>query len=203
MHRGGKRMRWMAQAVAAAALALTASACQPTAQSGLSAQQAALVLRPSSEGDSRLSAPFYDPDVDAVCTPPVGWKPDPLKKSNNHAHQVWLSANGRTAFGVIHFSMPFPVGEDLALWGFIKQMQQTEGDAHLLSRQDDPNLPGIRFVAEGGQYKIFANLIVRGFSGWAVYAGTLRNQPVDPADLDLAEVAREHTRVGNSSPTGK
>jgi len=203
MIRCPRRLRFLTQSAAAAALAVTTSACQPTSNTGMSAQQAALVLGPSVQNATGLAGPFYDPDVDAVCTPPAGWKPDPLKKSASHTHQVWLSATGRTAFGVIHFSMPFPVGEDLALWGFIKQMKQTEGDARLLSRQDDPNLPGIRFVAEGGRYKIFANLIVRGFSGWAVYAGTLRNQPVEPAELDLAEVAREHTQVGNSGSAGK
>jgi hypothetical protein len=40
------------------------------------------------------------------------------------------------------------------------------------------------------------NLFVDGFTGWAVYAGTLRAFPINQAELELAERAREDTVVG-------
>jgi hypothetical protein len=143
-----------------------------------------------------LSPPFFDPDVDAICTPPLGWKANPLKSSPNHNHQVWLSPNGDTAYGVIHFKIPLPVGQNLAFDGFLSQMKQTEGEATLLDRHDDPTLPGIRFIAAGGIYVIRANLLVSTWEGWAVYAGTLKSGPILQNELDLAIRAREHTRVG-------
>jgi hypothetical protein len=156
------------------------------------------------EGDTRgLSLPSYNPDVDAICDPPVGWKPDPLKSDDNHVHQVWLSPTTNTAYGVIHFKLPLPVGANLALSGFLSQMKKTEGDATLLDRHDDPSLPGIRFTARGGVYTIRANLIVHGWEGWAVYAGTQRGKPIDQAELDFAFRAREHTHVGRPESLGK
>jgi hypothetical protein len=38
--------------------------------------------------------------------------------------------------------------------------------------------------------------MTRGWKGWAVYAGTLREHEVVPAELELAEVAREQTMIG-------
>jgi hypothetical protein len=143
-----------------------------------------------------LTLPVFDPDVVAICDPPIGWKPDPLKVSPNHTHQVWLSPTGATAYGVIHFTMPLPVGLNLALTGFLSEMKTTEGQATLISRHDDPALPGIRFVAEGGLYRIRANLIVDGWEGWAVYAGTFRSRPILAEELDTAIRARENTHVG-------
>jgi hypothetical protein len=134
--------------------------------------------------------------VSATCVPPVGWKADPLKSSGSHAHQVWLSPTGDTAYGVIHFALPLPVGDDLSLIGFLSEMRKSEGEAILLSKKRDPNLPGLRFVAEGGIYKVRANLITHGFEGWAIYAGTLRNHTERPEELDLAERARDNTVVG-------
>ena len=79
---------------------------------------------------------------------------------------------------------------------FLNQMRASEGEATLLEKRWDPNLNALRFVAEGGQYIVRTNLFVHGFSGWAVYAGTLRAYPVDQAELELAEQAREDTVVG-------
>jgi hypothetical protein len=39
-------------------------------------------------------------------------------------------------------------------------------------------------------------MITRGWKGWAIYAGTLRSKEIVPDELALAELAREHTRVG-------
>jgi hypothetical protein len=149
-----------------------------------------------------LSLPSFDPDVVAVCDPPIGWKAQALKATPNHNDQVWLSPTGETAYGVLHFRMPFPVGRSLALTGFLSQMKKTEGDATLFSRQDDPSLPGIRFVAQGGIYVIRANLLVSVWDGWAVYAGTLKSGLIAPKELDLAVRAREHTHVGRLQNPG-
>jgi hypothetical protein len=143
-----------------------------------------------------LTPPDYVDQLDATVVPPAGWKPDPVKSSSQHIHQVWLSPSGRTAYGVIHFMLPLPVGHDLALWGFIREMRRSEGDAQLLAKRWDPNYRLMRFVAQGGKYVVRANLLIRGSQGWAVYAGTLKNDRVEPDELELAEVAREHTRIG-------
>jgi hypothetical protein len=149
-----------------------------------------------------LSAPFFDPDVNAVCDPPLGWNPQALKSTPDHNDQVWLSPTGDTAYGVIHFRMPFPVGQSLAFAAFLSHMKKTEGDATLFYRQDDPGLPGIRFVAQGGIYVIRANLLVSAWDGWAVYAGTLKSGRILPNELDFAVRAREHTRVGRPQTPG-
>jgi hypothetical protein len=146
--------------------------------------------------DKGLSPPTAVRVLHAICVPPLGWKPDPLKRSSTHVHEVWISPSGLTAYGVIHFDLPLPVGHDLALWGFLNQMRASEGEAKLLEKKWDANLGGLRFVAEGGQYIVRTNLFVDGFTGWAVYAGTLRAFPINQAELELAERAREDTVVG-------
>lgn len=128
--------------------------------------------------------------------PPVGWTRKPLITTADHSDQIWLSPTGATAYGVIHFSMPLPAGLNLALAGFLNQMKKNKGEAVLLERQEDPTLPGIRFVAEDFTHVIHANLLVEGWEGWAVYAGTLRGGPINRDELDIAVRAREHTRVG-------
>lgn len=145
-----------------------------------------------------LRPPVFDEGLDALVVPPVGWRPEPRKSNAKHVHQTWISPTGDTAYGVIRFPLPFPVGRQLALWGFMREMRKAEGDATLLSKQDDDALPGLRFDAEGGLYRIRCNLIVEGARGWAVYAGTLRQRPVNPAELKLAADAREQTRVGTN-----
>jgi hypothetical protein len=144
---------------------------------------------------SGLTPPVTDEILKSTVTPPAGWKPDPLKASDKHRHRVWLSPTGDTAYGVIYFDLPLPVGVDLALWGFLKQMKSTQGEANLLFRRNDNTLPGLRFVAEGGPYTIRCKLQVDGFHGWVVYAGTLRSRPVNVKELRTAEFAREQTRV--------
>jgi hypothetical protein len=137
-------------------------------------------------------------DVDGAVAPPLGWTPQPSKSSAKHAHQIWLSPTEKTAYGVIRFTMPLPLGNETALWGFMKEMKRTEGEARLLTKQRDPQLKALRFVAEGGLYTVRANLTTRGTRGWAVYAGTKRGQEIVPAELELAERAREHTTPGAS-----
>ncbi len=138
--------------------------------------------------------------VEAIAAPPEHWRPEPLKSSDEHAHQVWLSPSGKTAYGIIRFKMPLPMGTDLALWAFLREMRRTEGAARLIDKRRDPQLPGLRFVAEGGLYTVRTNLMVSGLRGWAVYAGTLANEDIVSAELTLAEKAREHTAVNIPSP---
>ena len=146
-----------------------------------------------------LPDPVPYPPVEAMVAPPPGWQPDPLKTSTTHSHQVWISPSGNTAYGVIRMNLPLPfIGPDLVLRPFLDEMRRSEGEATLLSRKTDRRLPGpgIRFVAEGGEYKIRTNLMTRGFRAWAVYAGTRRDAPESLDELDQAEQARERTRIG-------
>jgi hypothetical protein len=99
--------------------------------------------------------------------------------------------------------LPWAVGPDLTLWGFLQHMKQSEGEANLLQKKRDPNLPGFRFVADGNLYEIRANLIVRGDRAWAVYAGTLRSKPINQQELELAKKARDHAHVGLPAATDR
>ncbi len=132
----------------------------------------------------------------ALVEVPTGWTADPLKSNARHVHETWLSPSHNTAYGVILMYLPWPAGPDLTLWGFMNHMRESEGSARLLSKQWDDKLPGYRFVAEGGMYKIRVNLIVRGNAAWAVYAGTRLDHPVAKNELEVAERARDDTRVG-------
>jgi hypothetical protein len=138
-----------------------------------------------------------------MVAPPWAWQPDPIKSSSTHTHQAWVSPTGNTAYGVIRMNLPLPfIGPDTVLRPFLEEMRRTEGQATLLSRRTDRRLPGpgIRFVVEGGQYKIRANLMTRGFRAWAVYAGTRRGAEEVAEELELAELARERTKIGLARP---
>ena len=148
-----------------------------------------------------LSEAAYLGSVHAMVTPPLGWRKEPLKSSSRHTNQVWVSPGGTTAYGVIHFSLPFPVGYEPVLWYFMREMRRVEGEAALLSKQWDPNLRAMRFVAQGRQYTVRPILTLRGFEGWAIYAGTLTDRPINLEELDLAERARERTMTGRVAAT--
>ncbi len=154
---------------------------------------------------SGLGEPRVVPALEAACVPPLGWSARPLKASTNHIHQVWLSPTENTAYGVIRFSLPLPVGPDTVLYFFLREMRASEGEARLLSKRRDNQLKGLRFVAEGGLYVVRTNLTTRGFRGWAVYAGTRRGRAILPSELSLAELARENTQTGidENSPSVK
>lgn len=143
-----------------------------------------------------LSPPRFLSSVQATVAPPEAWIEQPLKKSSRHTHQTWISPNNTAAYGVIHFRLPFPVGTEPVLWFFLNEMKRQQGAADLLSKQWDPKLRGVRFVASGGLYTIRTNLVVHAWEGWLVYAGTLREGPLDEKSLALAERAREHTVLG-------
>ena len=143
-----------------------------------------------------LAHPIYVDAVEAACVPPSGWLMRPLKQGSNFAHQIWVSPGGDTAYGVIRFSLPLPVGPETVLFFFLREMRASEGEARLVSKQRDAQLKGLRFVAEGGKYFTRTNLTTRGFRGWAVYAGTLRDRPILHNELSAAELARENTETG-------
>ena len=48
----------------------------------------------------------------------------PLKQSDRHTHEVWLSPTGKTAYGVIHFKLPLPVGVNLVYWEFCEDEEE-------------------------------------------------------------------------------
>jgi hypothetical protein len=137
--------------------------------------------------------------VAALCYPPAGWSAEPLKSSSRHTHQVWVSPDGGTAYGVIHFALPFPLTDDLVLWGFMSEMKRSEGAADLLHREPAPDLPGVRFIARGGLYTVRVNLLANGWEGWAVYAGTKNDRGIDATELIDAQIARDETVTGRAA----
>ena len=151
---------------------------------------------PATLPTTQLSSSTPNRDVDALVSPPLGWQTEPLKQSPRHRHQTWIAPSGLTAYGVIQFSLPFPVGHDLVLWGFMREMKKNQGEAILVNKEWDKNLELLRFVADGGIYRVRVNLVVDGWTGWAVYAGTRRDHEIVPEELELAEIARDHTAVG-------
>jgi hypothetical protein len=52
---------------------------------------------------------------------------------------------------VIHFGLPWPVGHELVLWYFMREMRRHEGEAELEWKQWDPNRRVLRFVGEGAR----------------------------------------------------
>jgi hypothetical protein len=147
-----------------------------------------------------LSLPIDLPELDARVVPPRGWKTDLIETTDRHTQSVWISPTGGAAYGVIHFTLPLPVGEEIALRGFLAQMKKSAGEATLLSKNRDGDR--LRFVAEGGKYRIRGILLTKGFQGWAVYAGTLRSRALAVDELALAVQARENTALG-LEPTAK
>jgi hypothetical protein len=179
------RSRWWAFAPLLLALLLTACQSAPV--------QPVSLVEVSMQG---LPQPLPVKSVEALCVPPVGWQADPLKQSDRHAHQVWISPSGDTAYGVIRMKLPLPVGPSLVLWGFMDEMRRSEGQGTLLEKQHDREIGALRFVAEGGRYKVRTTLFVHGWRAWAIYAGTLRQRPENADELDLAVRAREATQIG-------
>jgi hypothetical protein len=154
----------------------------------------------NSAGDSTpgLNEPTYLSTVIATCSAPIGWQAQPLKENSRHTHQVWVSPSGMTAYGVVHFKLPWPLGPDLALSGFISAMRKSEGDAELVEKHTDRR--GIAFVADGGRYHMRGQLIVQGWEAWTIYSATLRGKPIVPDELKLAELAVAHSEIRDTEP---
>jgi hypothetical protein len=142
----------------------------------------------------RASRPTAIEPLDARVAPPTGWKVEREDQTDRFIQRVWVSPTGHTSYGVIRFTLPLPVGQDLALWGFLQEMKRSEGESRLVQKSRDDK--GLRFIAEGGRYRVDGMIVTRGFDGWATYAGTLRSGPVDLDELELAVQARENTTFG-------
>ncbi|MCS7034024.1 MAG: hypothetical protein NZ561_08520 [Phycisphaerae bacterium] len=141
--------------------------------------------------------PAYHAPLNARVSPPSGWlEQEKPSDRPNVRHVVWISPSGRTAFGVLRFRLPLPLPHEPLLWVFLHEMKRNEGEATILSKAWDRALPGLRFEVEGGKYRLRTSFRIRGLEGWMVYAGTLRNQPVDSTELHQAESAREATKFG-------
>jgi hypothetical protein len=157
------------------------------------------VYRPATQPltNTGLADPQGIEAVKAVVKPPAGWQLDPVKETDGSVHYAWKSPTGKTAFGVIYFGMPLPVPTWMVYPNILEKMKEHEGEANVVTGPlKDDNLPGMRFTVDTGDYRMRTNLITKGFSGWMVYAGTLRGDAEIPAELELAEKSREKTRVG-------
>ncbi len=141
--------------------------------------------------------PHYRDDLQATVTPPPGWVAQPVDRGSNHVTQVWVSPTGDTALGVIRFTLPLPVGHEWALWGFLQNMRKSEGRAELIEKRWDDSINALRFVAEGGRYRVRAVLRVHDIRGWSVFAGTLTGRAVNEAELQQAQTERERVRVAH------
>ena len=140
--------------------------------------------------------------LDAICVPPPGWTLDRAEQTARYVQRVWVSPTGRTSYGVIRFVMPLPVGNSIALTGFLAEMKRAEGDSRLISKTPLSDAAGNRlaFVAEGGRYHTNGIIRTRGTVGWAIYAGTLRSGPLALDEISLAVHARDSTIPG---PAGR
>ncbi len=149
--------------------------------------------RPSVTQPTPVGA-IHERDLRATCFPPAQWRTRPVAPDPQAKQQVWFSPTGDTAYGVVCISMPIPAGKELALQGFLSVMQQREGEVDLISKQHDRAAHALRFVAQMPDYEMRGKLVVQGFSGWVMFASTLRSRPVRCDELELAESAREATR---------
>lgn len=137
----------------------------------------------------------YVAQLRADCPAPAGWKASLLSTDNRHAHMLWLSPTGQTAYAIIHINLPFPVAPELVLWVTMREMKRIEGESTLISSNRDPTDQTLRFIAQGRDHVMDARLLVQGFEAWVIYAGTFRDKPVNPKELDQAEKSREMTVI--------
>lgn len=135
-------------------------------------------------------------DLRATVRPPEGWRAEPIKTTPRSMHQVWISPSGSAAFGVIYSRMPLPVGDDLALWGFMQEMKKDQGQAELLDKTRDDEIDGLRFKARGTFFSIDAFLYTKGWDCWVSYAGRYADREAEEAEEELARRARDRVVVG-------
>jgi hypothetical protein len=135
-------------------------------------------------------------ELDATVDPPPGWILERSDDTARYVQRVWVSPTGRTSYGVIRFNLPLPLGKEIALEGFLAQMRESEGEARLIEKHRDRAQDRLIFAAEGGRYRLDGIIVTRGFHGWVVYSGVLRNSPLALDELESAVHARENTRLG-------
>lgn len=128
----------------------------------------------------------------AEIDPPSDWRYELTSQSERHEHVTWISPGGNTAFGIVYFRMPFPVGHELAFkYGFLAEMRRKEGVAKVLEKHWDRQIEGLRFVVESKFFHVEAKFFVRGSEGWAIYAGQRLNNPVIEEEFETAKRVRE------------
>lgn len=169
-------------------------------------------LRPEDQPTSRrideIGQGQFKASVEAFVVPPDDWTLEPPKTSDQHTHLVWLSPTGDTAYGAIYLELPgwAPVFllsaksvHNRVLDGVMDAMAADQGEATLLEKEWDGSSERMYYKAEGGLYLIDAVLSVRGHSGWTVYAGKLRERPLNEAEMKTALAARDATQVGREA----
>ena len=72
-------------------------------------------------------------------------------------------------------------------------------EAQVIGKQKDDALAGYHLVVDGSHYRLRCTLIVHDWRAWAVYAGTVRSAPILENELELAEKARDDTKVGSQA----
>jgi hypothetical protein len=190
-------MRFVRKLIAAMLLTTVTGCCCQSGKPGGVNRTGVATTKPTVAG----LRPLYPlPQARALVDPPTGWRVDKFDVDSQHTHVTWVSPSGDTAYGVVMMNLPLPVGPDLVLWAFLNKMKAADHRGDLLSKENAPDLPGLRFVAESGLYRIRTNLIVHGWHAWAVYAGTLvaRHENID--ELLTAEKARDRTEVDIAPP---
>jgi len=125
--------------------------------------------------------------------PPSGWKPKPIERDDSSTRQVWVSPTRATAYGIVRFGLPLPVGPGLALPGFIAETGHQQGTTRLISSEAHAASGGVQFVADMPLYRMRGILWTHGFTGWVVYASTERAAPVNDQELVAALHARDAT----------
>jgi hypothetical protein len=128
----------------------------------------------------------------AEIDPPPGWRFELTSESERHEHVTWISPGNNTAFGIVYFRMPLPVGHELAFkYGFLAEMRRKEGRAEVLEKRWDQEMEGLRFTVESRFFHVEAKFFVRGMEGWAIYAGSRLGYPVDEEEFETAQRVRE------------
>ena len=135
--------------------------------------------------------------------PPEGWTQKTNSISDRAEHITWLSPSGNTAYGVVFFRLPFPVGHEFAFSrGFVAEVRKREGEPYLIDKHWDDEIGGLRFTVRSPRYQIEAKFFVKGLRGYAVYAGSLADRPVDVNEFLRARAARESTRFAREIKPG-
>lgn len=130
-------------------------------------------------------------------SPPAGWTMKANTADPRAEHIVWTGPSGNTAFGVIFFRLPWPIGHDLTVrYGVLPEARRREGTAELLAKQWDPEIEGLRFTIRTPKYTAETKMFVRGTRGWAAYSGFQTTRPVNQEELEQAARAREDAEFG-------
>ncbi len=172
-----------------ALVAICIAGCAQHTRSSATAPSASLAPQPATRQSPAASAA----QLGILPLPPAGFTPKPLEQDETSTQQVWVSSSKATAYGIVRFSLPLPVGPGFALPGFIAETAKKQGPTKLLASKAHPRSGGVEFTADLPLYHMRGILWTKGFTGWVVYASTDRSMPVDADDLAAALAARDAT----------